>query len=333
MIAEELWEAIDAVVPAGVTHIGFVPVNQVGQVLVAEPEGHPYRVSATFSKVKRMPKERPSAALARCLQEQVGQVAASVYPVGNVWVTPNSVGCHFAGVLCEGADAVRSDSATLRWCDPREAGTRLQQSANAATRQRDLGLLATVESLCVSPYRNVLLMVRELHKMGFERLRACPYIYALGTWRCAIAPAAWIHNRGEQGPGTMPFELTQSIEKRLGQGSSVHFYTSASEQRLFADPKTWFLPPRALAEQYLQRHPALAAVGYGPDPAYVAWFERTLDLLAPNGIFYAFAEYEPPTNELYTLMAPVRRAPLPPPGHLDLMQWQEFQQQHRQSEL
>ena len=333
MIAEELREAIDAAVPAGVTHIGFVPVNQAGQVLVAEPNGHPYRVSATFSKVKRLPKERPSAALGRCLHEQVGQTAASVYPVGNVWVTPNSVGCYFAGLLPEGADAVHSDMATLRWYAPQEACMRLNQSSNAATRQRDLGLLKTVETLCVSPYRNVLLMVRELHRMGFERLRACTYIYALGTWRCTIAPAAWIHNRSEQTPGTMPFDLTSGIEKLLGPGGSVHFYTSASEQRLFADPETWFLSPHALAERYLQRCPVIAAVGYGPDPTYVAWFERTLDLLAPNGIFYAFAEYEPATTELYTLMSPVRRVPLPPPGHLELSQWQQFQQQHRQSEL
>ena len=331
MIAEELHDVIDAGVPAGVTHIGFVPVNQAGQVLVAEPNGHPYRVSATFSKVKRRPKERPSAALARCLQEQVGHATASVYPVGNIWVTPNSVGCYFAGLLREGADAVPSDTATLRWCDPEEACARLHLSPNTATRRRDLGLLTTVETLCVSPYRNVLLMVRELHRMGFERLRACTSIYALGTWRCAIAPAAWIHNRSEQAPGALPFDLTLGIEKRLGQGGSVHFYSSASEQRLFADPDTWFLAPRALAEQYLQRYPVVAAVGYGPDPAYAAWFERTLDLLAPNGIFYAFAEQEPPTTELYSLMSPVRRVPLPPPGHLDPSQWQEFQRRHRQS--
>ena len=332
MITEELRDAIDAVVPAGVTHLGFVPMNEVGQVLVSEPNGHPYRVSATFSKVRRMPTEKPSAALARCLQEQVGQPATGIYPVGSIWVTPNSVDCYFTGLLRHGADSV-SDTAMLRWCAPAEACARLQQSTNAASRQRDLGLLATVETLCVSPYRNVLLMVRELHRMGFERLRACPYIYAMGTWRCAIAPAAWIHNRNEQTPGAMPFELTHTIEKLLGKGSSVHFYTSANEQRLFSDRETWFLSPRALAEQYLQRFPAIAAVGYGPDPDYVAWFERTLDHLAPNGIFYAFAEQEPATNELYTLMTPILRVPLPPPGHLALPQWQQFQQQHHPSEL
>ncbi|MCW3097906.1 MAG: hypothetical protein JWL77_3524 [Chthonomonadaceae bacterium] len=333
MIPEELRTTIDETVPAGVTHIGFVPVNQDGQYLVAEPNGHPYGVSATFSKVKRLPEERPSASLVRCLQEQVGHATVSVYPVGNVWVTPNNVSCYFAGFLSENAEAVNSETASLRWCNAEEARTRLQNSSSAVSRQRDMALITTLETMCVSPYRNVLLMVRELHRMGFERLRAYTYMHAVGTWRCAIAPSAWIHDRSEQTPLAMPFDLTYTVEDLLGSGASVHFYTSANEQRIFENSETWFMSPRALAEQYLKRFPAIAAVGFGPDPEYAAWYERTLDLLAPNGIFYAFAEFQAVTDSYYTLMAPVRHAPLPPPGHLDPECWIPFLERHTKSAI
>lgn len=32
--------------------------------------------------------------------------------------------------------------------------------------------------------------VHELHLLGFQLLRICPYIYATGHWRCAIAPVS-----------------------------------------------------------------------------------------------------------------------------------------------
>ncbi len=175
-------------------------------------------------------------------------------------------------------------------------------------------------------------MVRELHRMGFERLRACAYVSGLGTWRCMIAPAAWIHASREQTSDALAFELPDGIVQLLGQDSSVHFYTSGKEQRAFENPETWFMSPYALAKQYIRHYPVIAAVGYGPDPAYVAWYERTLDLLAPNGVFYAFAEYKYATDELYTEMTPVRHAPLPPPGHFDLAEWQPFFERHQTPE-
>ena len=60
MIPEEVIEAVDAIVPAGVSHIGFVATNIAREFLLTEPQGHPYGVSATFSKVKVKVGERPS---------------------------------------------------------------------------------------------------------------------------------------------------------------------------------------------------------------------------------------------------------------------------------
>jgi hypothetical protein len=47
--------------------------------IVTKPKVHPYGVSATFSKVRVEDGERPSQTLIRCLGQQVGQEAKSVF--------------------------------------------------------------------------------------------------------------------------------------------------------------------------------------------------------------------------------------------------------------
>jgi hypothetical protein len=84
---ERLIDDIDAAVPAGVTHVGFVATNKFGDFLITEPDGHPYGVSATFSKVRKKPDESPHETLSRCIRTQVGMEPISVYPVPVVWVT------------------------------------------------------------------------------------------------------------------------------------------------------------------------------------------------------------------------------------------------------
>src|SRR5689334_18429461 len=90
---------IDRAVPSGVTHIGLVATAINGDLLVTEPRGHPYDVSATFSKIKIVGDERPSTALARCIGEQVGHEPTAIYPIPTVWVSANSTGYYFAGLL------------------------------------------------------------------------------------------------------------------------------------------------------------------------------------------------------------------------------------------
>ena len=74
--------------------------------------------------------------------------------------------------------------------DIRDAFRRLKTSSNAASRERDLAVLRHALGMDLCPYRRVLLMLGELHRMGFQRLRAPAYMYGGGlSWRCPVIPA------------------------------------------------------------------------------------------------------------------------------------------------
>lgn len=309
MIPEEVVEAVDAAVPAGATHVGFVPTNIPGQVLVTEPPDHPYNVSATFSKVRLLQGERPSHALSRCLRDQVGQSTKSVFPIPAVWTTSNSAGYYFAGMLWnEGAptcDTIRG----LRWVSLDEAEGKIKHSQNVESRNRDLGLLRSVADMSLSPYRRILLMVGELHRMGFQGLRAPAYEYPL-AWRCPVVPASWTFKEH----GGMCEVHHPALESLLHQASHKHIYSSASGQRPFEWTHCEFASPGDLARRFIADRSEVAFAGWGPDEEYVAWLANALERTRPNGIYLAFGEFLEPTDSLYTLMAPVRALPLPPPG-------------------
>jgi hypothetical protein len=199
LIPDEVAEAVDADVPAGVSHIGFVATNTAGEFLVTEPRGHPHGVSATFSKTKVEAGERPSQTLVRCLRQRVGRGALSVFPVPAVWISTNSRGFYFAGLLRDGDLPPPEGILKLRWLTRERAEKALRNSKNPASHTRDLGLVGSVDGMCLSPQRRVLLMVRELHLMGFERLRVPAYEYPV-SWRCPVVPAAWTYR--EHGAGS-----------------------------------------------------------------------------------------------------------------------------------
>ena len=89
--------AIDAIVPEIPTHIGFVATDIHGNLLITEPNGRPSDVSATFNKVKIEKNERPSEALFRCIQEQIGSEPLSIYPIPGQLDTPFSRGYYSRG--------------------------------------------------------------------------------------------------------------------------------------------------------------------------------------------------------------------------------------------
>ncbi len=309
MIPKELQVAIDSVVPSGVTHIGFVVANVHGQYLVTEPKGHPYGVTATFNKVKVKPDERPSQAVDRCLREQVGQGVLGVFPIPVVWSTTNSNGFYFAGMMENNGQPLASQSNRTTWCDLREAEQRIGGSGNQESWRRDLGLLAAASEMCLSPYRRILLMVSELHRLGFERLRAPAYDYPL-AWRCPIVPAYWTL----RSHGGMYDDPSSQMEQWFGEEACRHEYSSASGQYPFGWADTAFDTPRELALRFVRERQEIACAGWGPDREYARWFGEILDMTKPNGLYYAFAEFEEPTDHLYTHMTRIDRVPLPPPG-------------------
>ena len=318
MFAPDLVAAIDAATPPGQTHIGIVIKNSDDAVLVTEPQGHPYGVSATFNKVKLGAAETPSAALARCLREQVGGELEGVYPLPTVWATNNSRSFYFVG-LYDGQASIGPNYAA--WMLPDHALHAISASKGADSRQRDLGLLEAVSGVCVSPHRRVLLMVRELHLMGYEQIRAAPYMYPI-AWRCPVVPAAWTWR--EQGAqfnsyfSGMPDELTS------GQGRR-HTYSSADGQRPFGWKDAHLASPRELAERFVREMPRVTWAGWGPDEAYVAWYEEMLLRTALNGLIYTQGEFEEPLRDaLYAVRCRVQRVPVPPPGLAERGAWDAF---------
>jgi hypothetical protein len=187
MPSDRVLARVDEVVPQGVTHVGFVLSDVDGAVSLHEPTSPSHGVTVTLPRVKVEPGEPFSRAVNRCREEVIGCETESLFPIRQVWVTPNSATFFFAGWTTQrrpvGAPA-------LRWQTPDEAEELLTQIPYAPTRQRNLGALTAVRGMCLSPYRRVLEMVRELHRMGYERLRAPAYEGPMG-WRCPVVPASW----------------------------------------------------------------------------------------------------------------------------------------------
>lgn len=290
-------------------------MNPTGEVFLVEPKGHYGNVSATFPKVSLKPGERPSGALARCLREKIGQAALSAYPVPGVWKTPNTTSVFFAGFVSDGEIAAKPTSPFLGitgWCCPELAGLTLEQSPNIPSRERDLAMLGQIQKLCLYPGRRVLLMVQELHRLGFERLRAAPYLAPSGcNWRCTVLPITCLSSKH----GAYPVSYGV-LEQRIGNPQAVFRYTDGQRQAYFGWEDAAFDSPAELASKFLSRTREIAFAGWGPDPDYVRWYEVMLTLTAPNGVPYAFADYKNPTDRLYVMLKPdVRQVPLPPPGH------------------
>jgi hypothetical protein len=316
MFSPDLAIAIDASTPPGLTHIGIVLKKSDDAVLVTEPSGHPYGVSATFNKVKLQNDERPSAALARCLQEQANDQIESVYPIPTAWATSNSRSFYFAGLF----DSLPSiGQHRVSWMQPDEAHRRISASKGAESRQRDLGLLAAATEICVSPYRRILLMVRELHHMGYEQMRAAPYLYPI-AWRCPVVPAAWTWREH----GGLFDNMIELMPEPGGQGQRLT-YSSGDRQRPFGWEDLHFTSPKKLAERFIKTFPQVASMAWGPDESYVSWFEDMLRLTGPNGLVYAQGEYQPPLPDmLYATHCQVERVAAPPPGLMEQHAWARF---------
>jgi len=322
MFSERVLRRIDEVVRSEATHIGFVLRDIAGAVSILEPDSPKSGVTATLPRVKRGPGERPSAAVIRCLREVIGLEAEFAFPVPEVWVTPNSRTYYFAGAVHAISPTCGSE---LRWCLVEEARSALGKVIYAPTRNRNLAVLDRVCVMCLTPYRRVLDMVCELHRLGYEQLRAPAYEYPL-AWRCPVVPASWT------------LKKHGGLFTNCGLGSdriSRTTYTAGNGQvGLFQDydaANIEFATPRELAEEFVRLSPEMAFAGWGPDPKYVKWLKTALKQLGPHGLYYSFGEMASSGDSLYTLFSMVDSIKLPPPGHSTELEWEEFAKRHRES--
>jgi len=145
-------------------------------------------------------------------------------------------------------------------------------------------------------------MVHELHLLGFQRLRICPYIYATGHWRCAITPAS----------NTLKSHGARMA--RWTEESAAH-YTSGSGDRYFEWTDGSGKSPKQLAKMFIARFPRLAAEGYGADWEYAGWLVWMLAQTGADDLPYAFSEWDSPDDCLLTTGSVVVQ--LPPAGEAD----------------
>ena len=158
-------------------------------------------------------------------------------------------------------------------------------------------------------YRNVLLLVGELHRRSYERLRIRPGMSPSGLyWRCSIKAAGRI--------------VRQEVGDVGQLDANVARYTSGQENAYFGWEDAADDTVSQLADKFIMRFPELCARGKGADPSYAQWYREMLSATEPNGLPIAYADYDLPDDcwsviyynpPLEGSKQPDACVPLPPP--------------------
>ena len=152
-------------------------------------------------------------------------------------------------------------------------------------------------------YRKVLLMVGELHRRGYQRLRIAPGLSPEGEhWRCSITPITNISTK--HGARLIDWEHL-----------AAH-YTSAAGAKYFDWSYAANLDPGRLATRFCEEFPLIVAAGQGSDWAYAGWYQEMLGLTHPNLLPIAYREGGCPQDRLLAVGPRCEGVviPLPPPG-------------------
>jgi hypothetical protein len=128
------------------------------------------------------------------------------------------------------------------------------------------------------PQRVLLLMVAELHRLGYQRLRIVPGVAPSGLyWRCTLASAA--HFSAQDGA-------------RIASAGPLARYTTGQARAYFDWPDAADDTPEQLAHKFLERFPEIAAESLGADAAYAEWYAEMLRLSEPDGVPIVYADWE-----------------------------------------
>lgn len=155
--------------------------------------------------------------------------------------------------------------------------------------------------------RKILRMTVELHIRGYQRMRIVPGISPSGMhWRCSLTP---IDNIADD---------HGALAKRADPELGAH-YSDASGRDYFGWTDARHASPSKLADLFLERFPALARRGLGPDWGYAGWLQHVLALTYPSRLPVAYGDYVDSTMYLPTRGRGADvRVPLPPlPGESD----------------
>jgi hypothetical protein len=230
-----------------------------------------------------------------------------------VFVTENSTTAYLVGMAMTGAVPPRNTPQDARWLSPDEAARLLKTSQNATSRNRDLAVLAAAATVNPSPVRRVLLMIRELHRRGFGRLRAATWCHQNGyidpcRWQCAVVPAAAVCRRN---PAMTEGDTLTRLRETLGITSHHDTFESLATQTPFGWKDAAFDGPAQLADKFFARFRDLCFIGWGTDPLYEGWFDMMLDRTGPHGGFYPVMDSPDHIVGVYTPTDVI--IPAPPP--------------------
>ena len=172
----------------------------------------------------------------------------------------------------------------------------------------------------------VLAMLGELHKRGYQRLRAMPYMAPSGAyWRCTIsAVSAFYRNNG-----AILNEMVASSpdDDRVQATAMVARYTSGQDNHYFDWNDAKQDDARSLADKFVHRFTKLTKSGTGWDYVYAGWYQRLLGLAEGGWLPIVFSDYNPPLPDRVRLedlrpkewrvrLDELPILPLPPPGEL-----------------
>lgn len=132
--------------------------------------------------------------------------------------------------------------------------------------------------------RQIMLMVAALHRMGYEGLRLLPGLSPSGMhWRCTVLPVTRVRRDNGTVAGAAP---PYPIPRYSSGGQGAYFgWTDAHDD-----------PPELLAEKFVARFSKLAAEGKRPDLEYAEWYRKMLAATQPEGVIYAYADFDLPPN-------------------------------------
>jgi hypothetical protein len=131
--------------------------------------------------------------------------------------------------------------------------------------------------------RRILVMVHELHRRGYERLRVAPSLFASGRWMCGITPVtniSYINGAWEREPSLAVY-YTNS------QGAQCFDWTDAADDT-----------PEQLATKFIDHFPELSEQGRGGDEAYALWYSEMLKGTEPAGLIFAQDGWVMPDDEI-----------------------------------
>jgi hypothetical protein len=129
-------------------------------------------------------------------------------------------------------------------------------------------------------------MLGELHKAGYQRLRAMPFMSPSGTsWRFWIAPIDLFYRNHGAIAILHRDELTREPRlMALVEGMACYTSGQADKGAFFGWTDAAEDGARDLAVKFLERFPVIAEAGEGWGYVYAGWFQRVLGI-AEQGFF------------------------------------------------